>query len=387
MLTLLGISLFAVGVVSTSPPDISGTWQGEDWGQVTLTQTAPGEYAGTYTDTVGKEKAPGNIDLKWSRIERRFNGTWREGEDDRFGDLSIRLVEKEILGALTTDLKSKINPATPRLSDLAWTPANRKFPAAGTVGQTRSAQFIPGLLAIQDDQRKHPDRINAVSVQLPAYPSLTFDGFRKELHVTPEQEQKLEKVSMSYQIDWLKVSPTVPDKRKFEEELKSSVRKDVERILSAEQLAKYKTLSFRMFVDGMLHNPPVEKIIGLTAEQKKEGLRIEAEMGVQGTTDWWANDHERALCDRLFKILTRDQQEKLREFIAHADGVAREKPEEAGPTTHAKNVPHPSAIQFDGTHYAKLDPPPKFTSGDFTISLWFNPTTDRQIQVALPPRV
>ena len=122
MLTLIGISLFAAGVVSTAPPDISGNWQGEDWGQVTLTQTAPGEYSGTYTDTVAKEKGPGKIDLKWSRIEHRFNGTWREGED-RFGDLSVRIVEKEIRGALTTSAKSKINPATPRLADLVWTHA------------------------------------------------------------------------------------------------------------------------------------------------------------------------------------------------------------------------------------------------------------------------
>ncbi len=123
MLTLLSISLFAAGVVSTSPPDISGNWQGEDWGQVTLKQIAPGEYAGTYTETVAKEKGPGKIDLKWSRIEHRFNGSWREGEDDRFGDLSVRLIDKEIRGALTTDPKSKINPATPRLADLTWTRA------------------------------------------------------------------------------------------------------------------------------------------------------------------------------------------------------------------------------------------------------------------------
>ena len=35
--------------------------------------------------------------------------------------------------------------------------------------------------------------------------------------------------------------------------------------------------------------------------------------------------------------------------------------------------PHSRAIQFDGNHYAKVDPSPKFTSGDFTISLWCNP--------------
>ena len=35
--------------------------------------------------------------------------------------------------------------------------------------------------------------------------------------------------------------------------------------------------------------------------------------------------------------------------------------------------PHANALQFDGEHYAKVEPPPKFTSGDFTISLWFKP--------------
>ncbi len=123
MLTLIGISLFAVGVAS-NPPDISGAWQGEDWGQITLKQTAPGEYTGTYTDTVAKEKGPGMIELKWSRIERRYNGTWREGEDDRFGDLSIRLADRELHGGLTTSEKSKINPATPRLGDLVWIRVN-----------------------------------------------------------------------------------------------------------------------------------------------------------------------------------------------------------------------------------------------------------------------
>ena len=89
---------------------------GRGLGPGRVQQTGRGEYTGTYTDTVGKE--PGKIELKWSRIERRFNGTWREGED-RFGDLSIRLADNEIRGALTTDPKSKINP--PRLGDFSWT--------------------------------------------------------------------------------------------------------------------------------------------------------------------------------------------------------------------------------------------------------------------------
>jgi serine/threonine protein kinase/WD40 repeat protein len=118
---MLGTLVLAlVGAVcwqASAPPDIAGNWTGDDWGQVVLKKTDDSEYTGSYSDTVGKQ--PGEIQLKWSRIERRFNGTWREG-DDRFGDISLRLVGDEIRGALTTDAKSKINPATPRLADLLW---------------------------------------------------------------------------------------------------------------------------------------------------------------------------------------------------------------------------------------------------------------------------
>lgn len=134
MFAAFTVALLAlVAVQSTTPPDISGNWQGESWGQVTLTQTAPGEYAGTYTDTVAKEKEPGRISLQWSRIEGRFNGTWREG-DSRFGDLSLRFADPEIRGALTIDARSKLNPATPRLADLLWTRAEARAEANPSAG-------------------------------------------------------------------------------------------------------------------------------------------------------------------------------------------------------------------------------------------------------------
>ncbi|HEX3315549.1 MAG TPA: WD40 repeat domain-containing protein, partial [Gemmataceae bacterium] len=126
MMATLGLVLCgAMAMFATDPPDIAGTWSGEDWGKVVLKKTDDGGYAGTYTDTFGQ--SPGAITLKWSRIERRFNGIWREG-DDRFGELSVRLVGNEIRGALTTDAKSRINPATPKLADLAW----RRDGTAGT---------------------------------------------------------------------------------------------------------------------------------------------------------------------------------------------------------------------------------------------------------------
>ena len=75
------------------------------------------QYTGTYTDTYHKE--PGQVELKWSRIERRYNGKWSEG-NDRFGKVSIRQVGDEIHGAWTTNRKLEINAGTPALADLVW---------------------------------------------------------------------------------------------------------------------------------------------------------------------------------------------------------------------------------------------------------------------------
>jgi serine/threonine protein kinase/DNA-binding beta-propeller fold protein YncE len=118
MLGILAIGLLAwVIQPSPEPPNIAGQWNGEGWGNVVLTKSGDKEYTGTYSDTLGKN--PGEIYLKWSKVENRFSGTWREGED-RFGEISVRLVKNEIRGATTTDAKSKINPGTPRLADLTW---------------------------------------------------------------------------------------------------------------------------------------------------------------------------------------------------------------------------------------------------------------------------
>ncbi len=114
----LGITLLGMFLLSTQPPEIAGEWSSGDWGHIVLKKTSDAKYTGTYSDTVGEQ--PGEIQLKWSRIERRFNGTWHEGEDC-FGELSVRMVDGEIRGALTTDSKSRTNPATPRLADLKWT--------------------------------------------------------------------------------------------------------------------------------------------------------------------------------------------------------------------------------------------------------------------------
>lgn len=115
---LLG-SLGILGWQATQPHDIGGNWSGDGWGEVTLNQTTPGSYEGTYTDTFGEE--PGTLVLQWSRLERRYKGNWSEGKD-RKGKISLRRYENEIRGAWTTSKRSKIQPGAPELADLLWKP-------------------------------------------------------------------------------------------------------------------------------------------------------------------------------------------------------------------------------------------------------------------------
>jgi len=61
----------------------------------------------------------GTLHLKWSRVERRFNGTWGVGEN-RNGRMSLRLVGNEIRGGFTTDKESQLTTGTPLIGDLLW---------------------------------------------------------------------------------------------------------------------------------------------------------------------------------------------------------------------------------------------------------------------------
>ncbi len=153
ILTMLGtLGTALLGMVlwqAIDPPDISGQWTSDEWGTVVLVAKEHGQYEGAYSgyakvnpanddgnnssvrvpdggtvllsapqSSVGLVRS-GTLHLKWSRLERRFNGTWAEG-DDRNGKMSLRLVDNEIRGAWTTDRDVQKEFGTPRLADLLW---------------------------------------------------------------------------------------------------------------------------------------------------------------------------------------------------------------------------------------------------------------------------
>jgi serine/threonine protein kinase/WD40 repeat protein len=154
--TIVALGLIGFGgwgvfmLVTAEQSDISGDWSGESWGKVTLQRTSSAHYSGTYTDTHGKE--PGKIELKWSRIEGRYNGRWSEGED-RFGKISVRQVGDEILGAWTTNRKSEINSGTPSLSDLVWT---REAHADDRNAHVSKNESVAGAIGKTDDRTQPP---------------------------------------------------------------------------------------------------------------------------------------------------------------------------------------------------------------------------------------
>ncbi len=134
MFTAIGSLVLAVLFSAMSvAPDIAGHWASEDWGDVELTQKRPGEFEGTFA--IGQQRVVrtplsvdrrefGTLNLKWSRFERRFNGTWQI-DDSAKGRISLRLADGEIRGALTTSRGEKVHLGTPRLGDFQWTRSDR----------------------------------------------------------------------------------------------------------------------------------------------------------------------------------------------------------------------------------------------------------------------
>lgn len=94
--------------------------------------TGTAERSTLATSSAVRPRASGTLHLKWSRLERRFNGTWGKGSD-RSGTMSLRLVDKEIRGGWTTDEDVQLESGTPLLGDLTWKRSAVTVPDGGTV--------------------------------------------------------------------------------------------------------------------------------------------------------------------------------------------------------------------------------------------------------------
>ncbi len=213
MLGFIGMTLLGTMVwQSTDPPDISGQWASDEWGTVVLEAKEPGHYEGTFRGmsraadpkvlsikdfNAGEVKVDfnvvypdltrvldkpntGTLRINWSRVERRFNGTWKfdieqtkssvtpEGailstkvtdsaSDGRDGNISLRLVDDEIRGAWTTNKVTQKETGGPRLADLMWKRSVVAVPD-GVYGEQKLDEYSESTQ--QHSSKKIPRTIN-----------------------------------------------------------------------------------------------------------------------------------------------------------------------------------------------------------------------------------
>ena len=129
---IASVLLSAMGAVAwraTAPVDLTGTWNGEYWTTVALSSVdeAIGWYNGTFTDDEGNR---GAVQLEWSRVQRRYNGRWKSG-DDQSGSITLRAGDKEeVRGAVSADPESSVRANRPRLREFSWRRTDTKAVAA-----------------------------------------------------------------------------------------------------------------------------------------------------------------------------------------------------------------------------------------------------------------
>ena len=128
LLLLAGTGFVAVQL--TAPADIAGRWTGENWKNVSLSSVdeATDWYTGSFTDAEGRR---GALHLAWSRLQRRYNGRWKLG-DEQAGSITLRVRDGEVLGAVSVDPDLPTSSNMPRLREFVWQRAVR--PAAGQLG-------------------------------------------------------------------------------------------------------------------------------------------------------------------------------------------------------------------------------------------------------------
>jgi WD40 repeat protein len=179
---LVMVATLALGFVAmlawqeTAPPDIAGVWTGEGWGAVVLEAKQPGKYEGSYKDA--DHAKSGAMQLKWSRAERRFNGTW-EDADKRSGKMSLRLVDDEIRGAWTTGKSFPKESGTARLADLLWKRSSDNVsetrggqPIIDRRQETNKASMANGDTSVLGGSRSENDTVSGV----PGLRDITYLG-------------------------------------------------------------------------------------------------------------------------------------------------------------------------------------------------------------------
>ncbi len=155
-------------------------------------------------------------------------------------------------------------------------------------------------------------------IALPAYSAIANPKIRKQLEITPLQEKKLREISAAFMTEVQKLDQEVRNvppkesqakteaiKQKWDE-LRTNGQKQIEEVITPQQLDACKKLVFPVMAFAMLQDPQVLKNIDITPEQKEKLRQLHKDMSQ--SMDRESQDRT----DRSLALLSREQLEKLR---------------------------------------------------------------------------
>lgn len=173
-------------------------------------------------------------------------------------------------------------------------------------------------------------------LMVPGHWILAQEGVQKEIGLSDEQKEKLQAIGKKYYeqarqgyrrwsaIDWQKLSEE-ERKQKMEEmrkhaaeahkkrqQLTDALTKQVEEVLSAEQLSALKDIEFRQRAGYMLRNSRVLEAIGVNKKQQARLAKNQQQLNAR------MRELQRKAGEKALEILTPEQMEKLRKL--HQEG-------------------------------------------------------------------
>ncbi len=218
-----------------------------------------------------------------------------------------------------------------------FTAAIRLNPKDANLYRSRSGTY--GNLGQQEKavaDAAEAERLDPGVGWLPAYSWIGSDGgLLQDLQLSPQQKKKLNELSARYlaqgqesQNDLVKQALKLPaaqraawlakQPRQDAQSQRKAAGKEVEEILSPQQLELYKTREFPDLACRMLRFPEFLKMIAATLEQKEQFAKIQQQEERQTQEQW------RRRYDRMLAVLSPRQQEKLRAEIQRAEDAAAE---------------------------------------------------------------
>ena len=237
------------------------------------------------------------------------------GETDQFNvGSATKLVRKgDVLrGAWKTQKFTQILSATqeqPKPEDAAESKPEKKTDLPYV---ERSATYTANVGIIKSEEHE------SVPIALPGYWLLTQPSVVKELNITAEQKEKLRAISAKYHS--VDVPKFFEESRKYQptdesskilaqrvQELRKNIQKQVEAILTPQQLQSLKELTLHNNAFNYLGSPNIFEILSLTTEQK-DNLRL-----IRNEANDRLAKRSEETTDALLAVLDPQQRAQLRE--------------------------------------------------------------------------